>query len=239
MAAAAPAHCPSPTAARGAGPRRAPGASARPSAPPGRASARRRRRRLDRPRRRAPRRHRRRERRRPPLEPRVAAPRRAQGQARSPTTAAAASELSSLGAATRVESVGSPGARPGRGGSCDLRPRPPRPPGDHPASSTGASACSSRVFALAFASRARARRLDRRPSAAGSLDQLAANQHRETISIPARRGTIYDRTGVELAIGERAVTVYANPQQITRPAPGRDRRRTRARYRARRSSTRS
>jgi cell division protein FtsI/penicillin-binding protein 2 len=52
---------------------------------------------------------------------------------------------------------------------------------------------------------------------AGSLDTLAASQHRETISIPARRGTLYDRSGVELAIGERAVTVYANPQQVEDP----------------------
>jgi len=52
---------------------------------------------------------------------------------------------------------------------------------------------------------------------AGSLDRLAASQHRETISIPARRGTLYDRSGVELAIGERAVTVYANPQQVEDP----------------------
>jgi cell division protein FtsI/penicillin-binding protein 2 len=52
---------------------------------------------------------------------------------------------------------------------------------------------------------------------AGSLDALAASQHRETIAIPAKRGTVYDRTGVELAIGERAVTVYANPQQIEDP----------------------
>jgi cell division protein FtsI/penicillin-binding protein 2 len=51
----------------------------------------------------------------------------------------------------------------------------------------------------------------------GSLDKLAANQHRETISIPARRGTFFDRSGVELAIGERAVTVYANPQQVEDP----------------------
>jgi len=52
---------------------------------------------------------------------------------------------------------------------------------------------------------------------AGPLDRLAASQHREAITIPAHRGTIYDRTGVELAIGERAITVYANPQQIENP----------------------
>ncbi|MBA2614515.1 MAG: penicillin-binding protein 2 [Actinobacteria bacterium] len=51
----------------------------------------------------------------------------------------------------------------------------------------------------------------------GPLDRLAASQQREAITIPAHRGTIYDRTGVELAIGERAITVYANPQQIMNP----------------------
>jgi cell division protein FtsI (penicillin-binding protein 3) len=50
-----------------------------------------------------------------------------------------------------------------------------------------------------------------------ALSQLAANQHREKVTVPARRGTIYDRNGVEIAIGERAMTVYANPQQIRDP----------------------
>jgi cell division protein FtsI (penicillin-binding protein 3) len=52
---------------------------------------------------------------------------------------------------------------------------------------------------------------------AESLDALAASQHRESITVPARRGTIFDRTGVELAIGARAITVYANPQEIRDP----------------------
>jgi cell division protein FtsI/penicillin-binding protein 2 len=52
---------------------------------------------------------------------------------------------------------------------------------------------------------------------APSLDRLAAGQHREEIVLPAHRGTIFDRTGVELAIGQRAVTVYANPKQIRNP----------------------
>jgi cell division protein FtsI/penicillin-binding protein 2 len=52
---------------------------------------------------------------------------------------------------------------------------------------------------------------------AGDLDRLAASQHRETIAVPARRGAIKDRTGVNLAIGERAITVYANPKQIEDP----------------------
>ena len=32
-------------------------------------------------------------------------------------------------------------------------------------------------------------------------ERLASRQHRETIEIPAGRGTIYDRTGEPLAIG--------------------------------------
>ena len=43
---------------------------------------------------------------------------------------------------------------------------------------------------------------------------MAITQHRETIKIPAGRGTIYDRTGDPLAIGEQATTVYADPRNI-------------------------
>jgi cell division protein FtsI (penicillin-binding protein 3) len=49
---------------------------------------------------------------------------------------------------------------------------------------------------------------------AGSLSQLAAKQHREAVVVPASRGTIFDRTGVQLAIGEQATTVYADPRQV-------------------------
>ncbi|MBD0317000.1 MAG: penicillin-binding protein 2 [Thermoleophilia bacterium] len=52
---------------------------------------------------------------------------------------------------------------------------------------------------------------------ARSLDRLAASQHRETIAVPAHRGAIFDRTGVGLAIGERATSVYANPREINDP----------------------
>jgi cell division protein FtsI (penicillin-binding protein 3) len=52
---------------------------------------------------------------------------------------------------------------------------------------------------------------------AGELDQLAVGQHREVVTLHAHRGTIYDRMGVELAIGEPAVTVSANPMQIQDP----------------------
>jgi cell division protein FtsI (penicillin-binding protein 3) len=52
---------------------------------------------------------------------------------------------------------------------------------------------------------------------AQALDRIADNQHREELDVKARRGTIFDRLGVQLAFGEPAVTVYANPKQITDP----------------------
>ena len=39
-------------------------------------------------------------------------------------------------------------------------------------------------------------------------------QQHESIVIPAGRGTIFDRAGVQLAIGEQATTVYADPKEI-------------------------
>jgi cell division protein FtsI (penicillin-binding protein 3) len=52
---------------------------------------------------------------------------------------------------------------------------------------------------------------------AAPLSELALSQNRETVEIPARRGTILDRTGRPLAIGEQATTVYADPRQIRNP----------------------
>jgi cell division protein FtsI (penicillin-binding protein 3) len=46
---------------------------------------------------------------------------------------------------------------------------------------------------------------------------MAVRQHRETVVVPAARGTIFDRNGEPLAIGERTVTVYANPKQVDEP----------------------
>jgi cell division protein FtsI (penicillin-binding protein 3) len=69
------------------------------------------------------------------------------------------------------------------------------------------------VLALAFAvtfARAFWLQVVRAPE----LERLAAQQHRETITTPASRGTIYDRTGAPLAIGEEATTVYADPRQV-------------------------
>ena len=52
---------------------------------------------------------------------------------------------------------------------------------------------------------------------AESLSSLGLTQHRESVAVPAGRGTIYDRRGVELALGEPATTVFANPKQIPNP----------------------
>jgi cell division protein FtsI/penicillin-binding protein 2 len=43
---------------------------------------------------------------------------------------------------------------------------------------------------------------------------MALRQHRETVVVPAARGTIVDRTGEPLALGRLATTIYANPRQI-------------------------
>ena len=51
----------------------------------------------------------------------------------------------------------------------------------------------------------------------GRYERMASRQHRETIEIPAGRGTIYDRTGEPLAIGEQATTVYADPRNVVAP----------------------
>jgi cell division protein FtsI (penicillin-binding protein 3) len=43
---------------------------------------------------------------------------------------------------------------------------------------------------------------------------MALRQHRETVVVPAGRGTIVDRNGEPLAIGKAATTIYANPRQV-------------------------
>jgi cell division protein FtsI (penicillin-binding protein 3) len=68
------------------------------------------------------------------------------------------------------------------------------------------------VFAVAFG-RAFWLQVVRAPR----LERLAAQQHHDVITTPAGRGTIYDRMGVQLAIGEEARTVYANPRLIRNP----------------------
>jgi cell division protein FtsI (penicillin-binding protein 3) len=53
---------------------------------------------------------------------------------------------------------------------------------------------------------------------AGSLSERAVSQQIEDLAVPARRGTIFDRNGTELAVSEDSVTVFANPFLIDRPA---------------------
>jgi cell division protein FtsI (penicillin-binding protein 3) len=52
---------------------------------------------------------------------------------------------------------------------------------------------------------------------AASFGRLASSQQSDDVVIPAARGTIYDRGGVQLAIGEQAQTVYADPRRVTDP----------------------
>ncbi|HZC74919.1 MAG TPA: hypothetical protein VE220_03000, partial [Gaiellaceae bacterium] len=52
---------------------------------------------------------------------------------------------------------------------------------------------------------------------ASSLAALAQTQAKTSIVLPAGRGTIYDRIGNPLAIGEQAMDVDADPMQISDP----------------------
>jgi len=52
---------------------------------------------------------------------------------------------------------------------------------------------------------------------ASTLAQLATRQQEQTTVIPAARGTIYDRTGEPLAIGDQATTVFADPKLVKQP----------------------
>ena len=50
-----------------------------------------------------------------------------------------------------------------------------------------------------------------------SLQERAVTQQVEDLTVPASRGTITDRHGVELAVSEEATTVFANPFLIKNP----------------------
>jgi cell division protein FtsI/penicillin-binding protein 2 len=52
---------------------------------------------------------------------------------------------------------------------------------------------------------------------ASSLTSLAQSQAKTQLTLPAGRGTIYDRLGTPLAIGEQATDVIADPLQIADP----------------------
>jgi cell division protein FtsI (penicillin-binding protein 3) len=52
----------------------------------------------------------------------------------------------------------------------------------------------------------------------GSLSDRAVSQQIEDVADPARRGTIFDRNGVDLAVSEDSMTVFAHPFLIKDPA---------------------
>ena len=62
------------------------------------------------------------------------------------------------------------------------------------------------VLALAFAA-SLGRAVWLQAVRAAPLAELATGQHRQVETIPARRGTIFDATGTQLAIGEQRTTV--------------------------------
>ena len=72
------------------------------------------------------------------------------------------------------------------------------------------------VFALVFAGTL-ARAVWLQGVQASTLEQMAMRQHQATTAIPAGRGTIFDRTGEPLAIGEQATTIYADPRSVKQP----------------------
>jgi cell division protein FtsI (penicillin-binding protein 3) len=74
------------------------------------------------------------------------------------------------------------------------------------------------AFFLALLGLALARELWLSTVNGGGLRERADAQQVETLAVPARRGTITDRHGVELAVSEDSVTVYADPRLIHDPA---------------------
>ncbi len=72
------------------------------------------------------------------------------------------------------------------------------------------------IFALAFAA-VLGRAVWLQGVEAASLGAMAHSQQHETETIPASRGTIYDRSGVPLALGEQTSTVYADPRTVRQP----------------------
>jgi cell division protein FtsI (penicillin-binding protein 3) len=49
------------------------------------------------------------------------------------------------------------------------------------------------------------------------LAEMAVAQHVQQVELPARRGTIFDINGNELAVGQEKQTIFANPKQIEDP----------------------
>ena len=52
---------------------------------------------------------------------------------------------------------------------------------------------------------------------AATLSRAAQRMHEETTVTPAGRGSILDRSGVQLAIGVETTTIYADPHLVSDP----------------------
>ena len=52
---------------------------------------------------------------------------------------------------------------------------------------------------------------------AGTLKRAAATQQKADVVVPARRGAITDRNGIELAVSQPAMTIAATPYLIKDP----------------------
>jgi cell division protein FtsI (penicillin-binding protein 3) len=52
---------------------------------------------------------------------------------------------------------------------------------------------------------------------ASSLSDMAQQQTKSQVVLPAGRGTIFDAMGTPLALGEQATTVYADPREVVQP----------------------
>jgi cell division protein FtsI/penicillin-binding protein 2 len=72
------------------------------------------------------------------------------------------------------------------------------------------------AFALVFAA-ALARASWLQVVHASTLGKAAQKMHEETTTVPAGRGSILDRSGVDLAIGVETTTLYADPHIVTQP----------------------
>ena len=127
------------------------------------------------------------------------------------------SQLSSASANARIESQARDEAR-----ARTRRPRADLPPPAGAADEVTERLSNRRIrlllglFVLVFAGTL-ARAVWIQGVQASRFEGMAERQHQGTTVIPAGRGTIFDRTGEPLAIGEQATTVYADPREVKDP----------------------
>ena len=128
------------------------------------------------------------------------------------------SQLSSTAAAGRIEDIATKTLHLGAPASTtylELKHRGPLDDdraGREPAHSPSHRSLRGRLRRCACFAPAGCRPCVRRRSATSRRTSTARRSR-----CPPHRGTIYDRLGVELAVGSRATTVYANPRQIRDP----------------------